>query len=175
MQIVILLPFLLLSKSTGLCPITTRLSVTLIGHLEDHRKSLSCSGIFRDHLDTFLGVFSTNIGVTTSLYAETFVVIYVFEFAHARGWTNLWLEFDPLLMILGFSNVNLVPLKFKVKWKNCLQIIRNFRSRFSHIYREGNTCANKQANDHIFVDGLVWWDQLSSCGIVCGSVCLGFA
>jgi ribonuclease HI len=30
----------------------------------------SCGGIFRDHLGTFPGAFSANIGVATSLYAE---------------------------------------------------------------------------------------------------------
>jgi hypothetical protein len=52
--------------------------------------------------------------------------------------------------------VNLVPWKLNVKWKNCLHIIRNFRFRFSHIYREGNTCADKLANADFFC----WWVSL---------------
>jgi hypothetical protein len=45
----------------------------------------SCGNIFRDHLGTFLGAFSTNICVDTSLYAEICAVIYAMEFALARG------------------------------------------------------------------------------------------
>ncbi|XP_045802493.1 uncharacterized protein LOC123896099 [Trifolium pratense] len=56
----------------------------------------SCGGIFRDHLGTFLGAFSANIGVATSLYAEICAAIYAIEFASAKGWTRLWLESDPL-------------------------------------------------------------------------------
>jgi ribonuclease HI len=122
-----------------------------------------CGGIFRDHLGTFLGAFSANIGVATSLYAEICVAIYAIEFALARGWTNLWLECDSLLLVQAFSNVHLVPWKLKTKWKNCLHHIRDFRFRFSHIYREGNTCADRLANAGFFVDGVVWWDQLPSC------------
>ncbi|WJX41072.1 hypothetical protein P8452_28481 [Trifolium repens] len=123
----------------------------------------SCGGIFRDHLGTFLGAFSANIGVATSLYAEICAAIYAIEFALARGWTNLWLECDSLLLVQAFSNAHLVPWKLKTKWKNCLHHIRDFRFRFSHIYREGNTCADRLANAGFFVDGVVWWDQLPSC------------
>jgi hypothetical protein len=48
--------------------------------------------------------------------------------------------------VQAFTNVNVVPLKLKVKWKNCLHIIRNFRFNFSHIYREENICADRLAN-----------------------------
>jgi hypothetical protein len=51
-----------------------------------------------------------------------------------------------------------VPWKLKVN-----HIIRNFRFRFSHIYREKNSCVDRLANAGFFVDGLIWWDQLSSC------------
>jgi ribonuclease HI len=74
-----------------------------------------CGGIFRDHLGTFLGAFSANIGVATSLYAAICAAIYAIEFAYARGWTNIWLECDSLLSVQAFTNVNVVPWKLKVK------------------------------------------------------------
>lgn len=123
----------------------------------------SCGGIFRDHLGTFLGAFSANIGVATSLYAEICAAIYAIDFALARGWTNLWLECDSLLLVQAFSNIHLVPWKLKTKWKNCLHHLRNFRFRYSHIYREGNSCADRLANAGLFVDGIVWWDRLPRC------------
>jgi hypothetical protein len=91
---------------------------------------------------------------------------YAIEFEYARGWTNLWLECDSLLLVQAFTNVNVVAWvawKLKLKWKNCFHTIRNFRFRFSHIYRETNTCADRLANAGFFVDRLVCWDQLPSC------------
>jgi ribonuclease HI len=123
----------------------------------------ACGGIFRDHTGNFLGAFSANIGVATSLFAEIYAAIYAIEFACTRGWNNLWLECDSLLLVQAFSNSHLVPWKLKTKWKNCLHHIRNFRFRFSHIYREGNICADRLANAGFFVDGVVWWEQLPSC------------
>jgi ribonuclease HI len=55
-------------------------------------------------MGTFLGAFSANIGVATSLYAEICVAIYAIEFASGRGWSNLWLECDSLLLVQAFSN-----------------------------------------------------------------------
>jgi len=46
--------------------------------------------------------------------------------------------------------------------KNYIHIIRNFRFRYSHIYREWVTCADWIANVDFFVDGLVWCDHLPS-------------
>jgi hypothetical protein len=48
-------------------------------------------------------------------------------------------------------------------WKNCLHIIRNFRFRVSHIYREGNVYAHRITNTGFYIDGLVWWDTLPNC------------
>jgi ribonuclease HI len=123
----------------------------------------ACGGLFRNHLGEFIGAFSANIGIATSLHAEICAAIFAIDFAMARGWTNLWLECDSLLLIQAFSNIQLVPWKLKTKWTNCLSYIRQFRFRYSHIYREGNTCADRLANAGFFVDGVVWWDYLPSC------------
>jgi hypothetical protein len=85
----------------------------------------------------------------SSLYAKICAAIYAIKFAYARGCTNIWLQCDFLLLVQAFTN--------------CLHTIRNFQFRFSHIYREGNTCADRLANAGFFVNGLVWWDQLPSC------------
>jgi ribonuclease HI len=104
-------------------------------HLEDCQR-YSLWEIFRDHLHTFVGAFLVNISIAISRYAEICVVIYVIEFAHARGCTNLWLERDSILLIQAFTYVNLVHWKVKMKWKNSLHIIKKSSFRFSHIYRE---------------------------------------
>jgi hypothetical protein len=47
------------------------------GAPKDLQISLHCGGIFRDYLGTFLGTFSANTDVATSLYAEICTGIYV--------------------------------------------------------------------------------------------------
>jgi ribonuclease HI len=61
----------------------------------------SCGGIFRDHMGTFLGAFSANIGVATSLYAEICAAIYAIEFASGRGWTRLIFGLNATLSYLS--------------------------------------------------------------------------
>jgi len=51
----------------------------------------------------------------------------------------------------------------KSKWKNYLNIIRNFKLRVSHIYKEENVCANIIVNAGLFADDLIWWDTLLNC------------
>lgn len=33
---------------------------------------------------------------------------------------------------------------------------------FSHVFREGNTCADLLANHGINIDGMIWWDSIPS-------------
>jgi ribonuclease HI len=55
-------------------------------------------------MGTFLGAFSANIGVATSLFAEICAAIYAIEFACTRGWNNFWLECDSLLLVITPKN-----------------------------------------------------------------------
>lgn len=46
------------------------------------------------------------------------------------------------------------------RWKNCLQLTKQMSFIFSHIYREGNTCADKLAVYGTIIDCFVWWDLI---------------
>ncbi|MCI24036.1 ribonuclease H protein [Trifolium medium] len=83
------------------------------------------------------------------------------ELAHNRNQTNLWLESDSTLVVQAFSNASLVPWELSNKWLNCTIIARNMNFVVSHVYREGNQCANKLANIGLGLDSFTFWNELS--------------
>lgn len=105
----------------------------------------ACGGIFRDYRGSVLGCFAANLGVSCSLQAELFGVLAI-ENAVVKGWKNLWLECDSQLVVAAFKSSYIVPWKLRNRWFNCLDSIRSMRFYVSHIYREGNTCADRLAN-----------------------------
>jgi hypothetical protein len=51
----------------------------------------------------------------------------------------------------AFANHNIVPWDLKTHWSNCLSIVLNIK--YSHIFKEGNCCADKLANKgHALID-----------------------
>ncbi|CAJ2673600.1 unnamed protein product [Trifolium pratense] len=53
-----------------------------------------------------------------------------------------------------------VPWKLRNRWFNCLELTKTMHFRVTHIYREGNCCADKMAALGINVDGFYWWDNV---------------
>lgn len=88
--------------------------------------------------------------------------MFAIEFAFSKGWLNLWLECDSLLVVTAFKNVSLVPWKLRNRWMNCLAMTRRMRFHCSHIYREGNACADKLANFGFGAASLIWWNSTPS-------------
>lgn len=48
-------------------------------------------------------------------------------------------------------------------WDNCLIMARNMGFYVSHIYREGNACADGLANYGLHNIGVTWWDCMPRC------------
>ncbi|KAH1246902.1 hypothetical protein GmHk_06G016901 [Glycine max] len=73
-------------------------------------------------------------------------VILALELVASKGWSHVWLETDLTLVVAAFKNASLVTWNIVNRWKNYVNILfdRNFRA--SHIYREGNECADWLAN-----------------------------
>jgi hypothetical protein len=85
-------------------------------------------------------------------------IIFAIEFAARKGWRNIWLESDSTSALLIFSNSLLVPIMLRNRWHNAHNLgIQVFSS---HIYREGNCCADKLANLGHSLVGAVWLDTL---------------
>jgi len=118
----------------------------------------ACGGLFRDHLGTFLGAFSCNVGLQSVYYAEVLGIILVIDFAARNGWRNIWIESDSTSALMIFSNQLLVPIMLRNRWHNArilgIQVIS------SHIFREGNCCADTLANLGHSMIGEIWLDTL---------------
>jgi len=84
------------------------------------------------------------------------------EIAHINGFSNFWLETDSQLVNLAFNSLSVVPWVLRNRWLNCMVRIRQMSLVVSHIYREGNACADKLANFGLTLTSadLFWSDEL---------------
>lgn len=105
-----------------------------------------CGGIFRDHRATFMGCFAANLGSSSALHAELLGAMMAIELAYDKGWHNLWLECDSLLVLSAFHSFGIVPWRLRNRWRNCIHLTKRMSFVFSHIYREGNNCTDKLAS-----------------------------
>lgn len=69
-------------------------------------------------------------------------------------WNNFWIETDPLPASLAVKLSHIVPWQLKNGWENNSYLIRNMNFMISHIFREGNHCANKLINLELVVVNL---------------------
>lgn len=76
-----------------------------------------------------------------------------------NGWGNIWLESDSTSALLTFKNDSLIPISLRNQWHNVLWLDVQMIS--SHIYREGNGCADKFANMWHSIQGAVWLSELA--------------
>lgn len=60
-----------------------------------------------------------------------------------------------MFVISTFSSPKIVPCKQKNRWLNTIALTKKMDFIFSHVYREGNTCADKLANLGLSISGLV--------------------
>jgi hypothetical protein len=82
------------------------------------------------------------------------------ELANYRNWKNLWLESDSSLVVLAFKSIDLVPWELSSRLKNCLKITSGMNFVVSHVYREGNQCADGLANLGLSIDRFTIWNEL---------------
>jgi ribonuclease HI len=120
----------------------------------------ACGGLFRNHLGTFLGAFAANLGRCSVLETEVTAYILAMEYAAHHGWSHIWLESDSSTALLVFNNSSLVPIILRNRWHNARAL--NVQVLSSHIYREGNICADKLAHYGHSVVGEVWLSALPS-------------
>ncbi|RHN79171.1 putative ribonuclease H-like domain-containing protein [Medicago truncatula] len=78
------------------------------------------------------------------------------------GYCNVWLESDSQLVILAFKSNSVVPWGLRNRWENCIHITHRMRFCASHIYREGNICADSLANFGLSLSSLdlFWFDSI---------------
>lgn len=122
----------------------------------------SCAGVFRDSTASFLGCFTANLGIHTAFYAELVGVMYAIELAAAKGWWNLWVETDSVLVTLAFKTPSMAPYVLRNRWLNCIHIASTMNFIISHIFREGNSLADKLASLGLYLNGFIWHSHLPS-------------
>jgi len=118
----------------------------------------ACGGLFRDSLGTFHDAFYCNVGAQSVFYSEVHGIISAIEFAARNGWSNIWLESDSTSALLIFSNLALVSILLRNRWHNARKLGIHIIS--SHIFREGNCCADKLANLGHAIVREIWLDNL---------------
>ena len=62
------------------------------------------------------------------------------------GTTNFLLECDSPLVGVVFTTRTNVPLMLRNRWNTCLNYCGKIRFRVTHIFREGDACADKLVN-----------------------------
>jgi ribonuclease HI len=122
--------------------------------------SSSCGGLFRNSNADFFYGFAENTGIASAFVAELCGAMNAIEIAASKNWNNLWLETDSTLVVLAFKSSSLVPWVLSNRWHNCLLLTESMNFIVSHIFREGNFCADGLANIGLFLDRLTFWNEL---------------
>lgn len=83
------------------------------------------------------------------------------ECAWDRGWHTLWMELDSIAVTQLVNSKSLkVPWYLRTKWVNCLYLLSHMEHKASHIFREGNTAADRIANYAIHLSSVItWWSS----------------
>jgi len=106
-----------------------------------------------------LGCFAVNLGHGSAIMAEFIAAMTAIEIVYDKCWGNFWLQTDSKVVMLAFSSSFTVPWSITNRWANCLYRTRQMNFIVSHIYREGNTCADLLANIGLIINGNMWWDN----------------
>ena len=86
--------------------------------------------------------FPSSLGEGNALQVEFMGVIMAFEVAIDKNLDNIWIELDSITVVRALHNTNLVHWFIKSRWLNCLHNLRNLGLLITHIFWEGNTCAD---------------------------------
>lgn len=76
------------------------------GSWRGNLEASTCDHIFKDYCETFLEVFYTKVGITTSIKAQMYDGKLVIYHANTKGQNHVWLESDYSIAIQAFFNKN---------------------------------------------------------------------
>ncbi|CAJ2663409.1 unnamed protein product [Trifolium pratense] len=119
----------------------------------------TCGGIFRNSNAEFLCVFASKTDMASAFSAELCGFMTAIEIADARGWRNMWIESDSMLVVNAYKSSNLVPWSLSNRWFNCIKLAGHMNIIVSHIFREGNHCADRLVNVGLNLDRLTLWND----------------
>jgi ribonuclease HI len=122
----------------------------------------SCGGIFRNFLADMVCCFAQNTGQGFAFHAELCGAMSAIEIAHSFHWRQLWIETDSSLVVKAFKNDAIIPWKLRNRWSNCNSLLINMKVIVSHVFREGNSCADSLARIGLDLENLTIWFKLPS-------------
>jgi ribonuclease HI len=122
--------------------------------------SSACGIIFRNSNSDCILCAAENIGPGDALQAELCGAMRAIEIAYQKNWINFWLETDSKLVVMAFSNDAIVPWNLSNRWFNCKKLISSMNFVVSHVYREGNQCADSLSNIGLSLHGLFVWETV---------------
>ncbi|XP_058759807.1 uncharacterized protein LOC131633112 [Vicia villosa] len=123
----------------------------------------ACGGIARNSDGNFLGAFADFLGVANSLIAELSGAMMAIEFAYEKNWSNIWLETDSTAVVKAFNSPYTVPWFIRNRWFNCISLVANWNFVVSHIYREGNSCADTLASLGLNITSSTYFASIPIC------------
>lgn len=123
----------------------------------------SCGGVFRDINSNTLLCFAEHTGMGNAFHAELCGVMRAIELAEQYNWSNLWLECDSAIVINAIKNKTLIPWEIRNRWENCMYIISSMNFFATHVFREGNACADSLASLGLTLDHLKIWFDAPNC------------
>jgi hypothetical protein len=117
-------------------------------------------GIFRNFKADHLSSFAFNIGGGNAFLAKLTGAMLAIEIAASKNRSYPCLEFDFKLVIKAFTNPVMVPWKIRNRWFNVLQITNSMHFIVTHIFREGNHCADKLAFIGLSIAEFSSWNEV---------------
>jgi len=114
-------------------------------------------------MSEFIGAFSMFLKVQTAMATEFYGVIHTIVETQKMWLTNVWLECDSALVCVAFIAMTNVPWMRRNRWNTCFNYCEKIRFKITHIFREGNVCADKLANLwFIYRESFHWYNRLLS-------------
>ncbi|CAL0305669.1 unnamed protein product [Lupinus luteus] len=111
-------------------------------------------------MENFIGCFATYYNIQNSLFAKLLTAIKVVQLAKAKGWLCIWLECDSKLVVDIFHGSMEVPWRLRNLWNHCRRLLGSMLFKVSHIFREGNQCADLLANHGVLHKLDTWWNAI---------------
>ncbi|KAL8557851.1 hypothetical protein ACS0TY_005088 [Phlomoides rotata] len=114
------------------------------GSYDQHTGVASGGGLFRDHLGALLLAFHTSLVVTSSFDAELQTLLHGLHLAR-RFDAPVWIELDSLEVVRLLLTNRPGPWQVQHTLVRIRTLMAQFRTRVTHIFREGNRPADYMA------------------------------
>ncbi|PKU62487.1 Putative ribonuclease H protein [Dendrobium catenatum] len=108
-------------------------------------KVAGCGGILRNHLGQMIKAFDGPVKGNSALIAELKGIIYGISMCINLGYNRIWIEVDAMLILHYINNNSLFNAENYYLIRQMKQDLSNNNYKISHIYREGNGCADALA------------------------------